>query len=94
MRQIWKFVVPCEVNEFGIGYNEKIELEMPSGATIRSVQTQANRIVVWAEVYPDQKPEKRRLFMIATGKPMPDEARKFITTVQLNGGALIFHFYE
>lgn len=94
MRQIWKYLIPCELNELGIGYSEKTEVEMPGGAEIISVQTQGNRPMVWAIVDPSKPIEKRRVFMIATGKPMPEEARKFIGTLQLNDGNLIFHFFE
>ena len=66
-----------------------------------SAQVQHENIVVWAEVDTDAPVRKFQVIPIGTGWPLdPPAGRKcvldthtFLGTVQLAGGALIFHVY-
>ncbi len=68
-------------------------LDVPKGANFLAVQTQGQTVTLWAEVDTDQPYEKRCVFMIGTGHPLPDEPCEYIGTTQMLGGNLIWHFY-
>ena len=67
---------------------------MPVGAKVLSVQTQGNRLQIWALVDPHAPAETREFATYGTGQPMPDDPGQFIGTYQLDGGGLIFHLFE
>lgn len=90
MKRIWKF--PLKITDFQ-------EIRMPLGARILCVQTQFSEPMIWAEVDVDEKAhaletERRGIFVIGTGNPMPVAATKYIGTFQTFGGNLIWHVYE
>lgn len=86
MRSVWKFSVP---------ENDIFTRWMPRGAIILSIAEQHGDACMWAEVDP-KAPEETRSFRLAgTGHPMPsNEKRRFIGTVPLHGGSLVFHLFE
>jgi hypothetical protein len=70
-------------------------LDIPRGATVLSVQVQREKPYLWAEVDTSNELTKRKFIGVGTGHTIPSEARlSFIGTVQLEGGALVFHIYE
>lgn len=71
-------------------------IDMPRGATILSVGVQFGEVCVWALVDEDAGLEERWFYMRGTGHDCDGVKDKtFLGTVQLRGGALIFHiFYE
>jgi hypothetical protein len=70
-------------------------VSMPVGATILSAQVQDGDIQIWALVDPDAKKETRYFGVAGTGHPIDDNfAGKFIGTVQMYQGALVFHVFE
>jgi len=68
---------------------------MPAGAAILTVQTQHGEICVWATVNPDAPKIKRRFWIYGTGHEMFDKPERsfYVGTVQLSGGALVFHVF-
>lgn len=78
------------------------EILLPEGAEVLTVQVQPDQgIQLWAIV--DEKlgqtdKEIRRFSVIATGHSMDQTYAyyhpKYISTIQLNGGALVFHVFE
>lgn len=71
-------------------------VSMPAGAKILTVQTQDNQPCLWALVDPNASTEKRCFEVFGTGHPVyPDiDHSQYISTFQLNGGALVYHDFE
>lgn len=87
MITIWKY--PLRVKDTQL-------VAMPKGARILSVGVQTDTICLWAMV-DDREGETvyRRILIVGTGNPVFEaEDGKFIGTVQLYGGRLVFHVFE
>lgn len=89
MKTIWKF--PLVVTDFQ-------ELQIPEGADILSVQMQSGGPCIWALVSPQAPKQRRTIQIVGTGHPIEDDAGMasaiFIGTVQMAGGALVWHIFE
>lgn len=85
LRTIWKFTLR-ETTDVQ-------ELHMSVGAEILTAQAQAEAICLWAIVAPESTTEARVFAIVGTGHRMPDRGR-YISTVQLAGGALVLHVFE
>lgn len=92
---IWKFVLePKDV----LNPKELIEVEMPAFAQILCAQSQGDEICVWAIFDKGcvNTKEKRRFEVFGTGWTIKDErkvSRRYIGTVQLEGGLLVLHVF-
>lgn len=87
-RCIWKF--PLAV----IG---RLEILMPRGAKILTVQTQNDRPCIWADIETDDGPKEARVFWtIGTGNLTPHNFDKmtYIGTYLIERDQLVFHLYE
>jgi hypothetical protein len=92
MKTIYKYTLNIE--------DEPILL-LPAGAQILSVNSQETRngekLFLWALVDPETKETGRYFRIYGTGHPI-DEADlsrlRFIGTVSMRGGALIWHVFE
>ena len=84
-RTIWKFTLAA---------TDRQTVEMPDNAQVLSAQMQGETLCLWALVYPDAPKTKREIEVFGTGHPVPPATRRFISTVQMHGGALIFHVFE
>ena len=85
--------------KFSLQITDRQTVTMPVGANILSVQDQAGGLQLWAIVNPDAEREQRVIEIIGTGNPMvdiekEDLARFHIATVQVRGGALVWHVFE
>ena len=69
-------------------------VHMPAGAVILSVDVQRDVPCLWALVNPDAVTSLRRIRMYGTGHPVDDPPGYFIGTIQLEGGALVFHVFD
>lgn len=69
-------------------------VEMPKHAKILCVQSQNGTPCLWAEVDTDQSTETRTFYVHGTGHELESGVLVYIGTVQLHGGALVFHVYE
>lgn len=86
MRQaVWKFPVPV---------GDHIEIIMPTGARVLTVQAQNDEPHIWAMCNPLAPLEPRRFQVLATGENTYSDLGPFVGTFQLNGGALVFHLFE
>lgn len=81
---IYKFPAPI---------NDEVALSMPVGAVVLSVALQAGEPVLWALVTPTAGYEQRRFHWRGTGHPA-DGLGRFIGTVLMHGGVLVFHLFE
>jgi len=84
-RTIWKY--PLEATDTQ-------NVMMPEGAEILSAQMQGNMLCLWALVNPAAPNQRREIEVIGTGHPMPDAKRRYISTAQMHGGALVWHIFE
>jgi len=86
MKQIWKYQIKTN----------KLIHEIPKGAKILYVNNQFDQICVWIEVDPEAPKEQRHFEVYGTGHPIMGDPkdRKYLGSVKLSGGALIFHLYE
>ena len=86
--------------KFNLKITDRQTVEMPFGAEILSVQQQGSAgLQLWAIVDPDGAKEHRVIEIVGTGTPMADVdeedlARFHIATVQVRGGALVWHVFE
>lgn len=82
---IWKW--PLAVTDVQI-------IRVPKGAQILTAQAQGGTLNVWALSDTDAETEDRLIRVIGTGNPAPANPGKFIATVQLYGGGLVFHIFD
>lgn len=69
------------------------DVEMPVGASILCCQMQGGEPMLWALVQPENKLSARGIRIVGTGHEASDLGR-YIDTIQIDGGALIFHVFE
>jgi len=83
------------VYKYEVPVGEHVDIEIPQGAEILSVQTQNDQPCIWALV-DKRAPMERRKFRIAgTGHSIDNpNALTFIGTFQMHGGSLVFHLFE
>lgn len=86
MKTIWKFPLRPFLNP--------IEISMPEGAQILSVQNQREDPVLWALVDTNGKPEVRRFLVFGTGHPIPGFVGKHLGTFQAQAGTVVVHVFE
>lgn len=82
---IYKYVLPII---------DSICISMPEKAEILTVQIQSETICLWAKCNPNGPYETRKFCIIGTGNPMPDNNLKYIGTVQMADGRLVWHVFE
>ena len=86
MLTIWKYPIPVQDN---------IQVEMPKGARVLTVQMQMDVPYVWALVNPQAEKEIRTFRLVGTGHEIRHSDKlTYIGTFQLEGGALVFHLFE
>jgi hypothetical protein len=85
--QVWKF--PIE-------YNDKIEVEMPAGASLLHAAEQGGVPCIWALVDPSVDKEIRKFRLAGTGHPINIHVDKLVHvgTFLIRGGQLVFHLFE
>jgi len=83
------------VYKYPIQAGDHIDVEIPKGAEILTVQTQNDQPCIWALV-DERAPTERRMFRLAgTGHPIDNpNSLKYIGTFQLHEGSLVFHLFE
>ena len=82
---IWKF--PIEIKK-------RQTITMPAGAQILSAQMQGQMLCLWALVNPAAPGKDREIEVLGTGNLLSDENRRYISTAQMDGGAMMWHVFE
>lgn len=86
------------IHKYSLQMLDRQEIALPKGTTVLSVGTpQANEtsaIMLWARVDTMQPKEKRVFAIIGTGHRMPTGQLRFIGTVFMARGTLVFHVFE
>ena len=83
-----------KIYKYQIAITDEIYLSMPKGAQVLSVQVQHDIPVIWALVDPDAPVVERHFHLEATGHQLPDLMGRFIGTIQILEGDLVFHLFE
>lgn len=86
-KQIWKFPLNPGATI----------VKMPYKAEVLTVQTQGETVCLWALVNPVNDTENRQFEVYGTGHNIHYDMgteRKYIGTIQMQEGALIFHVFE
>jgi hypothetical protein len=84
------------IYKYPIRFDNAYSIDLPKGATILTAQMQGEGLFVWAMIDPDETATERRWFRVhGTGhRPIEDtDSLRWIGTVQLHGGALVFHVF-
>lgn len=89
-KTIWKF-------ELSPSITGTHSFTMPKDAKILTVQTQNNNPCIWALVNPNNEVEERFFELFGTGHDVYCDMgidRKYINTIQMREGGLVFHLFE
>lgn len=70
------------------------EIMVPEGAEMLSAREQSDHICVWYRCDPSRRLRPRKLAIVGTGHPAPDESGRFLGTASLHSGQLMFHIFE
>lgn len=82
-KEIWKFPL-------GDGMEQRID--MPMHAEILTVQMQHGHTCLWAMVDPENVKRPRTILIVGTGHDVPQDARRYIGTVQHD--LFVWHIFE
>lgn len=86
MKAIWKYKIEI---------TDKQTIEIPEGYEILTVQKQRDDVCLWAIVEKEKDCVPVEIYIYGTGHNIPDGHGKYIGTIQLHGGSLVFHtFYH
>lgn len=84
MMRIYKFTLKPGAHDY----------EMSDGAELLHVANQHENVCLWAMVDNTKPISKRRIGVVPTGIDFDAENSKYVGTVSLQGGNLIFHVFE
>ena len=85
MKTIYKYDLPID---------DDINIPLPEGAVVLSVAMQdQGHPKIWAIVEPGSPTERRQFHWRGTGHPLGNVGR-FVGTVLIHSGALVFHLFE
>lgn len=84
------------VHKYPVPLTDDFSIQMPAGAQVLSFQVQYGEMQLWALVNPSASSTPRHFRLAGTGHPIEEAVSRlrFIGTVQLRGGSLIFHLFE
>jgi hypothetical protein len=84
-RRIWKYELEI---------TDEQTVNMPMHADILTVQMQGGTMCMWALVEPENVKRPRKFLVVGTGNPMPDGMQRYVGTVQMMQGSLVWHIFE
>jgi hypothetical protein len=83
------------IYKYPIKIADSQKVKLPLNAEILTAQTQGETLCLWAKVEErNTDTEERTIEVFGTGHPMSDDARRYIGTTQMQGGALVWHVFE
>lgn len=85
-KTIWKFALDP--------LNDVMSINMPKGAEVLSAGVQSGIVHLWAVVDPEADKEPRAFLAVGTGHLTFDDLGRFVGTVMLFDGQLVFHIFE
>lgn len=88
MNTVWKYALDTQA--------EDVEVDMKKNCKVLSAGLDPQgQLCVWTEVHKDEANERRRFFIVGTGRDVPVGATRFIGTVSMApvGLPFIWHIY-
>lgn len=82
------------IYKYTLYHSDEQIIELPKGSKILSIQYQKGNLRLWAQVNPDNIDVDFTIFMVGTGRTIPNVPVRYISTAQQAGGDLIWHFYQ
>jgi len=85
------------IHKFELKITDRQVIEIPGFVRVISVLNQRERLVVYAEVKPQERERKGKVefAVIGTGNPMLDGANwRFVGSVSMSNGDLIWHVFQ
>jgi hypothetical protein len=67
-------------------------ISLPAGAEILCAHEQYQQICIWYRCDPTNITESRKIAIVGTGHPAPEDGR-YIGTVFLRDGSIVFHVF-
>lgn len=84
-----------KVFKYPFSVQDIIELDLPVAAEILHCDMQpGSGFAAWCLVDPTAPTAKRRIKMAGTGHPIGEHVKRFINTIMMENGRLVFHFFE
>ena len=83
--RIWKQVIQVTNSQ---------SIRAPEGSKILTVQMQNGNLCIWYQCDETAPCSFRTIDIYGTGNPIPDNPGRYISTFQMNDGALVFHVFE
>lgn len=80
--------------KYQLSITDEQDIMVPEGAELLTAQLQGGALCLWALVNPAAPKQRRIIEIIGTGNPAPAAERKYIATVQMAGGSLVWHVFE
>lgn len=81
---IWKVVLNSALRQ---------DISVPEGAQLLTAREQGDGLCVWFKCDPARLSTKRRIAIVGTGHPVPEDSH-YVGTGVLQGGALVLHVFE
>ena len=83
------------IHKFTLSPEELNEIRLPADAEILTVQNQRNKICMWVKLDKSSQRVVRKFSVLGTGWDIVSKYKlKYIGTVQLEDGLLVFHVFE
>lgn len=84
------------IYKYPLRVEDEVTLRLPEPAQVLSVQVQHGQPCVWAIVDPTPGAPlvERRFRVIGTGHYLEWPTGTFLATIQMHGGALVFHVFD
>lgn len=82
------------VYKYNLALKDVATVTMPAGAHVLSVQSQNDRLCLWAKVNPANEAVERYFRIAGTGHELDGNVGSHIATVQVCGGDLVFHVFN
>jgi hypothetical protein len=82
------------IYKYPIKVADEVRIVMPLNTEILCVQVQRDIPCIWALVTKSTEVALRKFRWYGTGHPVEMHSGKYIGTIQMDNGALVFHLFE
>lgn len=84
-----------KIFKYSIEITDEQTIVLPFGAEILTVQIQHGKPYLWALIETEQSLNEPKIIEVfGTGNPIPEGDRRYINSIQIFNGDLIFHVFE
>lgn len=89
-----RFIGNETIHKYALAVTGFQSIDMPLDAQILSIQNQQGSLEIWAKVVPNTDMVQRHFEIYGTGRIIQPGQRTYLATVQMDGGALVWHIFE